>query len=434
MPVPLSCTILLFLFYFIFVLMGKKANLDDIVRCCEIRFNRGASADWKHSDFSDLSREILRNTDVNISPSTLKRIFGKISVVDDYIPQQATIDALKKYGKYAGPENTPPALPPLAQPKPFNRTGNFKHRNPVFIVLTIIVVITGLITWQFLNPKNISGKISLTRTEGHLPATAFFELQLPETDDSLFVNFGDKSPLLYIKPGEKSAAHIYYFPGVFTASLQMRKQAIATASAYIRSDSWIAFGCHRQDDIPVHFYAFPAVKTGSDSLFQVTNNQLSKLGLDTTGPILTRLSNYSPVTHNADDFIFETTFKNALPEKGIYCRSTQFQISGSNSMIRFRLVSSGCSLRILNIVSEQTFKGATDNLSQFVLDLNRWNTVKLVNHNKHVSLYVNSKEIFTGTYQQPLGDIRGLFLEFEGTGLVKTCDLKSNDGKLLYHF
>jgi len=183
--------------------MGKKANLDDIVRCCEIRFNRGASADWKHSDFNDLSREILYHTDVNISPSTLKRIFGKISVVDDYIPQQATLDALKKYGRYAGPENTPPALPPLAQPKPFSRTGNFKHRNPVFVVLTIIVVITGLITWQFLNPNKISGKISLSRTEGYLPSPALFKRQLPETDDSLVVSSVDKSSLLITNAGEK---------------------------------------------------------------------------------------------------------------------------------------------------------------------------------------------------------------------------------------
>jgi hypothetical protein len=129
-------------------------------------------------------------------------------------------------------------------------------------------------------------------------------------------------------------------------------------------------------------------------LFEFTNNQLSKLGLDTTGPILTRLSNYTPIAHNGDDFIFETTFKNAIPDKGIFCRSTQFQISGSNSMIRFKWVSPGCSLRALNVVSEQTFKGATNDLSQFVLDLNQWNTVKLVNHNKQLLLYVNGKQIF----------------------------------------
>jgi len=169
-------------------------------------------------------------------------------------------------------------------------------------------------------------------------------------------------------------------------------------------------------------------------LFEVTNSQLFKLGLDTTGPVLTRLSNYTPFTQSADDFIFETTFKNHIREKGIFCRSTQFQISGSNSVIRFRWVNAGCSQRVLNIVSEQIFKGATNDLSQFVLDLSQWTTVKLVNHQKQVTLYVNGKQTYSGSYQQSLGDIKGLFLEFEGTGVIKTCDLKSYDGKLLYHF
>lgn len=408
--------------------MSKGVRLHEIVKCCEVRFNRGEATGWKHGDFVDLNQEIQRDTNVNISPSTLKRIFGKIAVDDDYIPQQATLDALKKYGKYTESEN------PAAQPNTLNRKKNFSYLKIVLPVLIVCAVITGLLTWQPRKQKNISGNIKMLRTEGQLPATVVFELQLPETADSLFVNFGDKSPVIHLKPGEKTAAHIYYFPGVFTVSFQTRKQVIATANAYIQSGNWIAFGCHRQDDIPVHFYAFPAVKTGSDSLFEVTNDQLSKMGLDTTGPLLTRLSNYSPVAHTADDFIFETTFKNALPEKGVYCRSTQFQISGSNSMIRFRWVNAGCSQRVLNIVSEQVFKGATDDLSQFVLDLRQWNTIKLVNHNRQITLYVNGKQIFTGTYQKPLGDIRGLFLEFEGTGFVKNCSLTSYDGKLLYHF
>ena len=74
--------------------MTKGARLNDIVKCCEIRFNRGDATAWKHGDFVDLHREIRNDTSINISPSTLKRIFGKVTVDEDYIPQQATLDAL----------------------------------------------------------------------------------------------------------------------------------------------------------------------------------------------------------------------------------------------------------------------------------------------------------------------------------------------------
>lgn len=418
--------------------MTKRERLNDIVKCCENRFHRGEATTWKHGDFVDLNREIHRETGANISPNTLKRIFGKIAVDEDYIPQQATLDALKKYGRYTEPDNTQPELPPRVVPEAPTelpgRVNNAKRFRMVYTIIAAIVVITGLLTWRWLKPATVSGKISLTRTEGHLPATAFFELQLPESSDSLFVNFGDKSPLVYVAPGEKKAAHIYYIPGVFTASIQTRLQPITTTSAYVSSDSWVSLVFRNQQDIPNYFYEFTAVKTGRDSLFQVTNSQLSAMGLDTTGLILTRFCNYTPLAHNADDFILETTFKNALSEKNNYCRGTQFQVSGTNGMIRFKLVNPGCSLRVLNVVSEQTFNGAKDDLSQFVLDLSQWNTVKLVNHHKQVSLYVNGKQIFTGAYERLLGEVRGVFLEFEGAGAVKSCNLTSYDGNVLYRF
>lgn len=413
--------------------MTKGAMPDGLIKCCENQFEHGKIETWTHRDFIDLNQQILHDTGINISPSTLKRIFGKVAVDEDYIPQQATIDALKKYGRYTEPgrEQMVPQPSPQSWPESRNKGTQKKIIIPMLAVAALLL---SLLAWWLLHPTKLEGNIRVTHKEGKLPATSFFELRLPGTDDSLFINFGDKSPMVYVKPGDKNTAHIYYFPGVFTVSLHTRKAVIATTTAYIESDSWIGFACHRQDDIPVHFYAFPAIKTGNDSLFQVSNGQLFKLGLDTTGPILTRLSYYSPIAQTADNFIFESTFKNTLPDKGIYCRSTQFQISGINNMIRFKLVSPGCSQRMLNVLSEQTFKGTTENLSQFVFDLSQWNTVKLVNKDKVVTLSVNGKEIFTGTYQQSLGDLRGLFLEFEGTGSVKNCDLKSTDGNLLYHF
>jgi hypothetical protein len=158
------------------------------------------------------------------------------------------------------------------------------------------------------------------------------------------------------------------------------------------------------------------------------------MGIDTVGSFYTQLCNFTPVNYALEDFIFETTFKNAFPAKGISCKGTQFQISGISGSIRFKLVNSGCSYRVINVMSEQTFDGRKDNLSQFVIDLEKWNTVKLTNRNKHLSLFVNGRLLFTGTYQKSLGKIQGLFLEFEGNGFVKTCTLKSYDGKNLYHF
>lgn len=418
--------------------MGRKEKLADIVKCCEVRFDRGIAATWKHSDFFDLSEEILRDTQVNISPNTLKRIFGKISVDDDYLPQQATIDALTKYCGYSAPEITvqPEKNLEAEERDIINNSDKAKRYKWIFISSTIVVIaICGLLLLRNLTSEsNLSGSIALNNIEGLLPATALFKLQLPDTDESLFINFGDKTASVPVLPGQIKTAHNYLFPGVFKVTLQTRKSTIASTTVSIRSDKWIGLGFRKETELPERYYEFPALKTGEDSIFQISNSQLHKTGLDTNGLFYTRLCNFTPIMHPSEDFIFEATFRNSVHGKGVYCKGTQFQVSGMNGFIRFKLASPGCSYRVINVVSEQSFDGSKDDLSQFTLDLEQWNTIKLVNLNKQLSLFVNGKSLYTGTYKEPIGQIQGLFLEFEGNGFVKNCELKSSDGKILYHF
>lgn len=187
--------------------MPKKLNLNDIINCCESRFNRGLAADWKNSDFIDLSRDILRDTDVNISTSTLKRIFGKVAVDDDYLPQQATLNALVKYGRYVIDINdTLDNEKVLTSTKPV--IAKTITRTYKYLLLIVFFAIAGILAFKFLKPGNNSvSKISQTASEGLLPSTLFFELQLPDTKDSLFLNFGDKSALVYVANNLQKTAH-----------------------------------------------------------------------------------------------------------------------------------------------------------------------------------------------------------------------------------
>ena len=411
--------------------MTKRARLNDIVRFCQIRFNRGEGATWKHSNFLDLSRDIYQDTRINISPITLKRIFGKISVDEDYVPQQATLDALIKYGRYTETEDSQAEI---AIKQPTNLLVN-KWKTPVWVLIISCAIAACLLLSRWpTKPETLSGEIKIASTEGILPSTVLFNLQTPVTEDSLFVDFGDKSTWAYIPKGQRTVAHIYYIPGLFSVTLQTRKQRVSAATAYVRSKGWMSFAFHNQQEIPNRFYELSTSRTVNDSILVIKNTQLQKLGLDTTGVFLTRLCNYSKVRNPSEDFIFETTFKNDLAQKYNYCRSTQFQISGKNSLLKFRLVSSGCSQRVINIMSEQIFNGAKNNLSRFVLDLKNWNKVKLINHKKQVSIYLNGQLLFSGKYERPLGELRGVFLEFEGAGMVKSCQLRAYDGNLIYNF
>lgn len=420
--------------------MHKKAALSLIIQCCQNRFNHGDIANWKHGDFLELSNEIYSETEVNISVNTLKRIFGKITVEDDYLPQQATIDALKKYGRYdpsvvidqtldVAPQT--PVLPSAPQ-SPIKQN---KRRFLWLSVLSIIAI--GIIAFYFSkngNRKTV-GQITLSEMEGVLPATAYFNVKCSKGNDSLFLDFGDKSTQVVIDKSSVRAAHVYLFPGVFNVSLQTRTKVIARTKVVVRSQGWIAFSYHRQRELPNHYYAFPAIATGPDSLFHISNLRLAQMGLDTFSSLYTRIANFSPLSQKvADDFIFEATFRNSLPEKGIYCSSTQFQIVGLRNFIRFRFSSVGCSYRAAITLSEQTYNGTTLRLSSFAIHLEKWNTIRIVNKNKNVTLFLNNKPLYKGVYKNSLGSLQGMFIEFEGNGYAKQIRLKTSGNDMLYSF
>ncbi len=424
--------------------MDKKVELKNIVKSCEIRFDRGTSDTWKHGDFNDFSREIQKETKVNISINTLKRIFGKMSVDNDYLPQQATIDCLKKYSGYLPSEDSDNQLihsestingDSTTNNSPIIKNDSSILKYPFFLwgILIVMVVIFSLFFLVKKEDNNV-GTIKISHTEGLLPKTAFFDLQLPNVKDSLFMNFGDKSPLIHLKPDLTKISHVYLFPGVFNVDIKNSANVLVRTKIYVPSNKWLGLGFFRQHEIPNSYYAAPAVKKGNDSLFHISNEQLQKAGLDTIKSYFTRLCNFTPISNHSDNFIFETTFKKIIPKREIYCNSMRFQISGIDNMIRFNFVSLGCSSKVLNVISEQYFRGSDIDLSRFVLDLAQWNTVKLINRNKSIVLYVNNKLIYRGIYKESLGDLRGVFVEFEGIGYVKNCSLKSLDGKKLYDF
>jgi hypothetical protein len=416
--------------------MSKEPDLTRIAASCEKRFNKGEAAGWKHGDYSTLSREIYKETKITISPNTLKRIFGKIAVGADYEPQQATIDALKRYGGFREKPNGEDNRPGNDPPPRHERMPPHRNRTALIaLAIVLIMVVPGLYGWFLWHKNNaFTGEISIRNIRGLLPATAIIDLRVPDIRDSVFVNFGDKSPLIPVKSNRKTITHDYLFPGVFIVKLQTREHPLATTRVAVSSNGWVALAYQRQMDLPNHYYQFPAVKTGRDSVFQISARRLSGLGLDTAGLYYTRLCNYTSTRSAADRFIFEAKFKNLVNGEGIYCKGTQFEVTGMNGRIRFKLANPGCTARILNVVGEHVFRGSQSDLSRFTLKPGDWNNIRIVNQDKRVALFVNGRTIFEGAYQQPLGQLKGVFIEFEGNGLISRCELKTPDGKSYISF
>ncbi|MCH5719301.1 hypothetical protein [Niabella hibiscisoli] len=71
--------------------------------CCQLvseKSNSKQIGQWTNSDYQLLNGQIRRQTDISISPNTLKRIFGKLKTPERYYPQKATRDALAQYAGF----------------------------------------------------------------------------------------------------------------------------------------------------------------------------------------------------------------------------------------------------------------------------------------------------------------------------------------------
>lgn len=395
-----------------------RKELNQTQKAVIKKFNRGGPSEWRNRDFEDLSFEIKKSTRILISAATLKRIFGKNKTSDSYFPQQTTIDALKNYSGYEE-----------------KRTAPIKWWWLLFLLPVVIIFLFRNKTKN--NDTPVSGTIELFKIEGSNPATAFFNLSFPESNDSVFIRFGDDYPPQYLLPNQKSITHFYGRPGLFHAFLQTRQQIISdTVNVLIETNDWQALAAYYHQEFNDRYYPIPLIMASGPHGFHPTKKTLFSVGMDTTRIVVLHLENFRRTGANADSFALKTRLKNVSFWPAIRCYSVYVDVLGSKNKIRFKLTNEGCSSFGEFVLSEKKGTGRTGDLSEFTIDIKKWTDVEIKNENRNVKVKINSNEVFDETYTQPLGEIVGVSLQFHGSGYVDYFELfdKNNQPVFEKHF
>lgn len=82
--------------------MIRSEKENHIARCLQIiedKLGWGKAEDWSNYDFSKLSEEVLNKTQVRLSVTTLKRIWGKLKY--DNAPALTTLNAVAMFAGYS---------------------------------------------------------------------------------------------------------------------------------------------------------------------------------------------------------------------------------------------------------------------------------------------------------------------------------------------
>jgi hypothetical protein len=399
------------------------------------------AGEWRDFEFTELSDKIFDSTSIQLSTTTLKRIFGKVKY--DSLPSSATLNALAKYLGYenwmqfkAGqtthekeePEETP-------VPKEETKTRRFSRKAMIgaAAILTVAVICGSLFLSSTSPSPSIETKDVIFKSkplaEG-LPNSVVFNIDLKDikSDDVIIQQSWDSTRTVRLKPGQTEATAIYYVPGYFRAKLIVDKKIIKEHDLFIRSDNWMATIDNNPD---------PPTYLKKDELILKKGMHISASALDK----IKKIESPATLTYHlvkpfgelhSDNFTLESSFQNSYSEGPAICKTTKLFILCTNGAFIIPFTIPGCASDINLKLGDQTWEGKSNDLSAFGIDPSQKINLKLEVKDRTVKIFCNGKLLREASYTTNAGDIVGLRYGFLGAGSVDQIRISDKEGKVVY--
>ena len=424
----------------------------------EAELGWGDAANWSTADFETLGDRIGERTGVQLSATTLKRVWGRVAYNSS--PSPTTLDALATYLGYenwrayhAAPKPPPtvvdqpaadgpaPPPPPLrAEPTPTS----FPYRWLVAAVLGL-----GVIWWVSQRSRTAPASQITAPASAPIPPAAE-ELDpadytfhhrpvttgLPNSvvftydasaapTDSVFIqqNWDERRRTAVSREGDVHTS-LYYLPGYFRATLRVGDQEVRSREVLIPSEGW-AVGIGVGREAPVYL---PTAYKSSLGALAVAPDDVTALGLplQPQPPVvwMSTVGDFDRVT--TDDFRFSTRLRATYAEGAAACRSTRLLLLLRNSAIIIPLSSPGCIAELNLYAAGSYLDGASNDLSAFGVLEDDWVDLSIQGRGDLISIYLNDKLALQLESRDEPRDILGLRYEFSGGGAVDYARLEGN--------
>lgn len=400
--------------------------------------------EWTNSDYIKLGRLLSRKTKVQLSESTLKRIFGKSRTSERYYPQKATRDALAQFIGYRDWyefefRHTAQIVHQKVIPKIIEHLPEKKKtkNSATWLMLASLLGLAFILTLIVQKPANKDHsaindvKLVCVNPIGSIPHSAIFKLQgKGESVDSLgnfSIQFGDGK----IKRTSLTGLmlnHYYEAPGRYYPLLFYKNKVIDSAYVYLQTEGWAVTGENPTDTTRVYPVSIPGFDT-KKKLF-ITAKAASHAGIDTLHTFFISFTNAKPTQINGDNFEFSAQLKTSANRIGVRCSQVDISIYGEKDKHAFSIIRPECTVWTRYHFSENMKDGNQDDLRAFGHDLSKGGMLKLHIKNKVVNLFINNKPVYNTQYEKSIGRVMGVKILFSGLGSFEKFglkDLKTNE-------
>lgn len=392
-------------------------------------------SDWTNSDYVRLSGLLQRKTKVQLSESTLKRIFGKSKTSTRYYPQKATRDALAQFvgcrdwyefelRNEVSNEKTSPNI----------KESRFPRKWLWYGISLISALVIGFLMFRAtpISDQRINKvKLYCLNPEGQTPHSAIFKLktegELPDSLSLFTVSFGD-SRARRADFRDSLVNHYYEVPGRYYPVLYHQKRILDTGYVYLQTQGWTATASVQNDTTRV--YPILGNHFRPNKPIKISTKEAFRAGIDTNRTFFIAFANVKPTQISGDNFELSGRFTTSPIRAGVRCSQVDIFIYGEKNKHNFGLIKPECSAWISYQFSENSKEGQKYDLRPLGHDLTNGANVNLKVVHQKVSLMVNDKEVFTTKYNKPIGKIMGVKILFAGIGQFESfrlSDLKTKE-------
>lgn len=404
----------------------KKNNEEYYLSRCleriEALSGRGRSDRWATYDFEKLSDAVYERTQVRLSVTTLKRLWGRLKY--NSAPTLTTLNALARFAGYTdwrdfiqNHEPTDSAEPVSVEPRAMH-----KSKRPVFGIIGAVALATA-IYFFFLSagkkdaaydPDKFEFSANKVKTEG-VPNSVIFHYKAGVKPDSLFiVQTWDVSRKTLVSSEKNEHSAIYYYPGYFKAKLIADGQIIKTHDLWITSAGWLCL--LEGDKVPVYFKKEQYQRSG---LVEVDQAMLAPYEGESLARRVRFFNQRDLGDLMNDNFTFETKIKSKSDNGTDACHYTEVLIQCKDDIVFIRLAAKSCVGNLALYFCGTLVESKSADLSGLGSDLTQWTTLRIETVNKNATIYVNNEEAYSLTFPNTPTGIVGVQYRFNGAAAVK---------------
>jgi len=381
----------------------------------------GSVSAWQGGDFRKLSQLIFEKTHVNISESTLRRLFGKSDYPHD--PNETTLNTLAVFAGYTNWRDF--------------RSQNIQKTSEEFIltkrlifgVSAMVVLLIALAIFYYFpgKPTVASSGYDFTSkaVTRAIPNSVIFHYKAPAKTAQLYIQQSwDNSTRAKVAPDGDTYTSVYYRPGFYQAKLIAGNRVVKEHPLIIPTAGWLGLIYVK----PTPYYLKPIEFTRKDR-YEVTSQPFTdrgfKLDHDVLRAELYNVGNFDPVP--VADADFTAMVRTDSTSRGNVWKRAHVFLVTNGIPVSLNICDKG-SVSTLSFFNGKTLvSGKTTDLSGFGVIPGSWVKTEIRSASGKLQYLVNDKIAYeTSQPTKPL-KIVGIAFGFDNGGAAKSILLQNHD-------